>query len=86
MVSFSLSRLMVIVCQYVACVQAYNGLDLDHPSYQLHVPSADVDKVILVPSMLALPLLIEKSNLFQPVMVCELIARTSSFFLLSPLC
>ncbi|CAK9870452.1 unnamed protein product [Sphagnum jensenii] len=24
---------------------AYNGLDLDHPSYQLHVPSADVDKV-----------------------------------------
>jgi hypothetical protein len=54
MVSFSLSRLMVIVCQYIACVQAYNGLDLDHPSYQLHVPSADVDKVILVPSMLAL--------------------------------
>jgi hypothetical protein len=67
-------------------LDAYDGLDLDHPSYQLHVPSADVDKVILVTSMLALPLLIETSNLFQPVMVCELIARTSSFFLLSPLC
>lgn len=26
-------------------LDAYNGLDLDHPSYQLHVPSADVDKV-----------------------------------------
>jgi hypothetical protein len=65
-------------------VQAYDGLDLDHPSYQLHVPSADVDKVILVTSMLALPLLIETSNLFQPVMVVELIARTSSFFFAFP--
>jgi hypothetical protein len=26
-------------------LDAYDGLDLDHPSYQLHVPSADVDKV-----------------------------------------
>lgn len=34
--------------------------------------------------MLALPLLIETSNLFQPVMVCELIARTSSFFFAFP--